>query len=165
METRKLNLFIVDNNEFGARKLQEYLDSKFSDHLNISVFSDGKSGLEKVDRDTDMVILDNSMEGNKGVDILKAIKNANAATQVIMLSDNEQMAEAIEAYQAGAKTVVVKGPGSWKKITVLVTRIVTAPIRFIVRELDISSRLAVFIMSFLTIAFIVVMWAIIWHKF
>lgn len=156
METQGLNLFIVDDNNLMVNTLKQFLQNRFGVSINISTFNDGESCLEKVDKDTQIVILDYYMEGQNGLEILKAIKAKNPKTEVIMLSSNEDMAVAIDTFRAGANDYVIKGAGAWKKITTLVEDIITAPIRIMVREFGVSKFTAIFLMTFITMGAVVV---------
>jgi len=109
MKTQGLNLFIVDDNKLAVTNLQYYLQNKFGTSINVSTFNDGESCLAKVDKETNIVILDYFMKGKNGLDTLKSIKTINPKTEVIMLSGNEDMALAIETFRAGATDYVIKG--------------------------------------------------------
>ena len=79
METRKLNIFIVDDNKFMDIALKQYLETKFGATINVSVFYDGESCLEKINKSTNIVILDYFLDSvNKdaknGLEILRSIK-------------------------------------------------------------------------------------------
>jgi DNA-binding NtrC family response regulator len=156
METKGLNLFIVDDNKMVVQTLRAYLQNRFGSDLTVETFENGESCLEKVNKDTHIVILDYFMEGKNGLEILKSIKEINPKTEVIMLSGNEDMAVAVETFRAGAKDYVVKGIGSRNKITSLIYNIITEPIRIMVREFGISKYLAMFIFTFVTIGVVVV---------
>ncbi len=155
MKTKELNLFIVENDLLVGMALEDYLKKRFASCIRISTFKDGESCLEEVDSNTHVVILNHSLEGAKGLEVLKSIKETNPNTEVIMLSDREDIALAIESYQAGANNTVVKGTGSRKKLAVHVKRILMAPIRIIVMELGLSKRLAMFVVSFVTVGIVV----------
>ncbi len=150
METQGLNLFIVDDNLLMVTSLKQHLQDTFGVSVKVSTFENGESCLEKVDAHTHIVILDYFMEGKNGLDTLKAIKEINPKTEVIMLSGNEDMVLAIETFRAGAKDYVVKGRSSWKQITKIVNLIITEPIRIMVREFGVSKYMAVFILTFIT---------------
>lgn len=150
MEKQGMNLFIVDDNKLLAIDLKHFLHNRFGADINISTFNDGKSCLEKVDKDTHIVILDYAMEGINGLEVLKSIKEINPQTEVIMLSGNEDMAVAIQTFKSGAKDYVIKGHGSWKKVTKLVQNIIMEPIRIMVREFGISKFVAIFLLTFVT---------------
>jgi len=154
METQGLNLFIVDDNKLTVSTLRQYLHNRFGSGLKISTFNDGESCLEKVDKETNIVILDYFMKGKNGLEVLKNIKTINPKTEVIMLSGNEDVALAIETFRAGATDFVIKGAGSWKKITKLVNHIITEPIRLIVKEFGVSKYMAIFLLTFVTLGIV-----------
>ncbi len=152
---KKLNLFIVDDDKLMTTTLKHFLDTKFGEDVTISTFSNGESCLEKVDKTTDIVLLDYMLEGKNGLEILKLIKKINPKTEVIMLSSNEDIALAIDSFRAGAKDYVVKGKGSWIKINRLVMRVITKPIRILVKEFGISKFMAIFLLTFVTMGVVV----------
>ncbi|MGZ4034358.1 MAG: response regulator [Bacteroidia bacterium] len=162
METQGTNLFIVDDNPTVASDLKNYLKNRFGNGIHISTFYDGDSCLKKVDKNTNIVILDYFLNGKNGNEVLKMIKKINPKTEVIMLSGNEDIAVAIEAFRKGATDFVIKGPGAWKKITKIVSYIVTAPIRILVREFGVSKFMAIFLMTFITMGIVV---ALVLHFF
>lgn len=155
MDTQGINLFIVDDNKLMVTALEQCLKQKFGVSLKISTFYDGESCLEKVDKDTQIVILDYFMEGKNGLEVLKSIKKINPKTEVVMLSKNEDIVLAIETFRAGAKDYVVKGPSAWKKILKVVNMIITEPIRIIVREFGVSVFVATFLLTFVTMGIVV----------
>lgn len=133
MKTQPINLFIVDDDKLIVLDLKVYLKHKFGDGLSITTFNDGESCLATLDKETHVVILDYFIGEKNGLDILKAIKAVNPKTEVIMLSTNEEIAVAVEAFRLGVKDYVIKGEGYWKKILNLVGTVITKPIRVIVR--------------------------------
>ncbi len=151
MKTESLNLFIVDDNKSMAQELKDYLLRRFGEGIRIITFSDRKNCLDKIDDTTNIVVLTHNVKNENSVEVVKSIKDINPETEVIMLSDRADIGLAIETFKAGAKGIVVKGPKSEKKIGNLIVRIFTAPIRIIERELGLSERIAIFIMSFLTV--------------
>jgi DNA-binding NarL/FixJ family response regulator len=164
MKTQSLNLFIVDDNMSTVTELKDYLLKRFGEGIRILTFNNSKSCLEKVDENTNIVVFNNHIKGENNVEVLKSIKETNPKTEVILLSEEEDIASAIDVYRAGAKGLVIKRQGFGKKTGDLVIRIFTAPIRIIERELGLSERIAVFIMSFLTLAVIVVFYFIFINK-
>lgn len=135
METQVTNLFIVDDNKLLVADLKNHLQIIFENSLNISTFYDGESCLDKVDKDTHVVILDYFLDGQNGLEILRSIKTINPKTEVIMLSTNENIAIAIETFRAGAKDYVIKnGYNSSRDIVKLVYNIVARPVSVIVKS-------------------------------
>ncbi len=74
MDNQEINLFIVDDDKLLATSLKYYLQNKFGDDLQITIFNNGDSCLEKIDKYTHIVILDYCMDGKNGLEILKSIK-------------------------------------------------------------------------------------------
>lgn len=155
MTNNKTNLFIVDDNKLMVADLSHYLQNRFGESLAISTFETGELCLKQVTTETDLVILDYYLEGKNGLEILKSIKKISPRTEVVVLSANEDMAIAIESFRRGATDYVVKGKGSWRKITGVVSHILTAPVRLLVREFGVSKFMAAFITVFLTMGIIV----------
>jgi two-component system response regulator AtoC len=151
METLGTNLFIVDDDKVMVVALKNYLQNRFGKSVRISTFNDGESCLGKIDKETNIVILDYFLGGKNGLDILKSIKTINPKTEVIMLSGNEDMALAVETFRAGAKDYVVKGRHSWQRVHQTVNYIITEPIRIMVNEFSISKQLAMFLLAFVTV--------------
>ncbi|MBC7695638.1 MAG: response regulator [Burkholderiales bacterium] len=155
MQTQGINLFIVDDNKLVLTDLKLYLQNRFGSDLTISTFNSGEDCLEKVNADTNIVILDYFLGGKNGLEILKLIKNKNPKTEVIMMSSNEDVALAIQSFRNGASDYVIKGHGAIRKITKLVYNIITEPIRIIVREFGVSKFMAIFLLTFVIMGVVV----------
>jgi DNA-binding NtrC family response regulator len=149
MNPQGMNLFIVDDNKLMVTGLKQYLYNRFGKMLNISTFHTGESCLEKVDQNTNLVILDYFLDGKNGNDILKSIKLINPKTEVIILSSNEDIGTAIESFHQGATDYVVKNDKAWKKIIPHVYRSITEPIRKLAREYGFSKFMAIFLFTFI----------------
>lgn len=127
MQTRRLNVFIVDDNKLMDISLKQYLEARFGKSVSISIFYDGKSCLEKVDKNTDIVILDyfldceNKNLGN-GIQVLKEVKKINPKTEVIMFTSNENAGQAIKSFRAGATGYIVKGYKAWDNLGKLIEK-------------------------------------------
>jgi two-component system response regulator AtoC len=161
MEAKKINLFIVDDDKIIVTGLKYYLQNRFGESMQISTFYTGESCLEKINKETHIVILDYFLDGKDGIQTLKAIKVINPQTEVIMLTGNEDIAIAIESFRMGAKDYVVKGHSSWKKIASVVSRIITAPIRLLVEEFGVTKYMAIFLLTFVIMGIVVLctLWA------
>ncbi|MGZ3920891.1 MAG: response regulator [Bacteroidia bacterium] len=155
MQTSATNLFIVDDNKLMVTDLKYYLENKFGKGLNISTFYDGKTCLEKIDKNTQIVILDYHLDDLNGLEILKSIKSLNPKTEVIMLSGNESMALAIETFRMGAKDYVVKGNDAWSQLTSIIKLVITEPIRLIVKEFGVSKYVAIMLLTFITMGIVI----------
>jgi len=111
MKTQSLNLFIVDDNMVTVKELKDYLSNRFGEGIRILTFNNSKSCLEKIDENTNIVVLNNHIKDENNVDILKSIKETNPNTEIILLSENRDIVSAIGLYRAGARGLVIKGQG------------------------------------------------------
>lgn len=161
MNTQHNRLFIVDDNPLLVADLRIYLESTFGETLTITTFNSGESALKKVNKDTNIVILDYHLPGENGNEILKSIKLINPKTEVIMLTSNEDVKTAIDAFRNGATDYVIKGVKADKKIRSLIYNILAYPIRVLAREFGISKYVAIFILTFVSVGMCVLIWSII----
>lgn len=155
METQSLNLFIVDDNKSMVTALKHYLNNMFGNSVKISTFYTGKSCLEKIDKSTDVVILDYFLNDENGNEVLKMIKKRNPKTEVIMLSSNEDISTAVEALQIGARDYVVKNNSAWRTLSGLIHTIITEPLRKMVREYGITKFMIIFFLTFIVMGIVV----------
>jgi two-component system invasion response regulator UvrY len=82
---------------------------------NVDVFSlieevsDGNEALEKIEKNKyDMVIMDISMPGRSGLDILKIMKDRNEKSPILILSVHPQEQYAVRAFKLGASGYLCK---------------------------------------------------------
>ncbi len=150
-----MNLFIVDSDTLTLTGLKHYLNNRFGRDLNISLFNNGESCLQKVDKNTDLVILGYSLNGKTGNDILPEIKAINPKTEVIIFSSNENVSVAIESFRKGATDYVIKGGKAWRKLSSLVYRAITEPLRKMGYEYNVSKFAVIFLSVFITMGIVV----------
>lgn len=101
MKNRELNLFIVADHALVVNGLKHYLEDRFGPKLHIYRFYDSKSCLKKINKNTQAVVLDHSIEGRGGNEILKSIKSINPETEGIFYSSSEQVAAYVETLLMG----------------------------------------------------------------
>jgi len=158
MNSHHHTLFIIDDNPLLVADLRIYLEDVFGETLTISIFNTGESALKKIDKETHIVIIDYYLPGENGNEILKSIKEINPKTEVIMLTSNEDIKAAIDAFRNGATDYVIKGAKSEKKIGSLIYSILAYPIRVLTREFGISKYVAIFILTFISVGVCVLAW-------
>lgn len=149
MTTTGLNLFIVDDSPVVAESLRNYLNSRFGNNLSISTFISGANALKSVDKETGIVILDYNLAGENGNKTLEAIKAINPKTEVIMLSSNEDVGLAIDAFRKGASDVIIKGKNANRKLHTVIYSIVTYPVRVMEHDWGINKYVAMFLLTFM----------------
>jgi DNA-binding NtrC family response regulator len=151
MKTEQSNLFIIDDNQLMVADLRNYLTDVFGEIFTIHTFSTGESALKMVDKNTSVVILDYFLKNELGNEVLKSIKKINPKTEVIMLSSNDDVKVAIDAFRNGATDYVIKGDKAGKKITHIIYHIAAFPVRLVVKEFKVTKYIALYILTFLTV--------------
>lgn len=154
MTPNVINLFVVDDDESLLTLVKTHMIRKFGTDINITTFSSGESCLEHINYETHIVILDYDLKGENGLDILQLIKTINPHTEVIMLSNNEDMTAAIEAFKRGAKDYMIKDTGSLKKITEQIHK-KADKFKKVVNEPNMQKIAALFFLSFATLAIVI----------
>ena len=100
-------ILIVEDEEGMRSRMGSFLSRKIE--CEIVEASDGRKALEMLEKEPfDLILLDIKMPGFSGLDILKKVKAAYPATEVIMVTayDSEQVAR--EALEAGAADYIIK---------------------------------------------------------
>ena len=131
MTNQDQNLFIVEDNAETAVKLHTYLQSKFGTIYNIFTFQNAVQALTKLDKHTSVVILDYDYFGDEGNKIVNFIKNINEKTKVIILSNNEEIASAIDYYHSEADNFLVKGKQTRKELSTIIIDYIAYPARYL----------------------------------
>ncbi|MGE0638225.1 MAG: response regulator [Bacteroidia bacterium] len=129
MSTQSLNLFIVDDNPLMVMGLQKFLENKFADRLIITTYESGERALEKIDRTTNIIILDyylNTVQKDaaNGMEILQTIKKRYPNIHIIMLSSQERYGVAMQTIQKGAEQYIVKDDTAFEKIAAMITEFI-----------------------------------------
>jgi DNA-binding NarL/FixJ family response regulator len=167
MNNKQLNVFIADEDKIMTTALKDDLRQKFGSGINITVFNDAKSCIEKIDDNTHLVILAYDFKkktgpGN-GLEVLKFIRKTHPLTEVVIHSSNDDMGVMLQSIRAGAKGYVVKESNSFSHIRSIIRRRFTEPIRKIITEFGVNKFVAIFLITFVLMGIFV--WIAIHKKF
>lgn len=119
MATDKRYLFLVDDEPIQNEMLKDFLSERFLHE--IRTYESGEKMLQDLHLNPEIVVLDYHLSGSKadaknGVEILKAIKDAQPDTQVIMLSGQDKIEVAIDSMKYGAYDYVIKGETAFSRM-------------------------------------------------
>jgi len=104
-ETRE-HIFIVDDNEIYSMML-DYILSKESTY-KFSSFKSGEECLRNLHQNPDIVILDYTLPGMNGYDVLLEIKKYNPEIHVIILTGQYDVKLAAKLLKSGADDYILK---------------------------------------------------------
>lgn len=118
---KKINIFILNNDQKTAGKLRAYLKRRFGDLLNISLFLHSHKCLHMLQSGVNMVVIDDYLyegdpKGKFGLELLKRIKQKSPKTEVVILTSSADISLAVEAIQTGARDYIFNKRGAWERL-------------------------------------------------
>jgi two-component system invasion response regulator UvrY len=119
-----MRILIADDHSIVREGLKQYVKA-LDDVKLIDEASEGNEAWTKIkDGGYDLVILDVSMPGMSGLDILQKIKERNLPTRVLILSVHPQEQYAYHAFKLGASGYLSKDSAS-EELTLAIKKIAT----------------------------------------
>jgi DNA-binding NarL/FixJ family response regulator len=115
-KTSKIRILLADDHTMFREGLKQVL-SRASDLAVVDEASDTQQVLDKAEQsEFDVVILDISMPGRDGIEILKQLKQAHPGLYVLILSMYPEDQYAFRAIKAGASGYLTKSKASQELI-------------------------------------------------
>ncbi len=106
MMANAINILVIDDSPDDRALYRHTLQNK---NYQILETSDGKEGLKELEtKNPDCVLLDYSMPGETGVEVLREIRVKHPFTPVVMLTGHGDIMVAVEAMKAGAQDYLPK---------------------------------------------------------
>ena len=106
MESNTFKIFVVEDDEWYNRLLVHNLS--LNPDYEIQSFTTGKSCLDQLHQQPDVVTLDYRLPDMKGLEVLKQIKEINEDVQVILISEQEDIEVVVDLLKHGAYDYIVK---------------------------------------------------------
>ena len=100
-------IFLVDDDEMYGYIIKTSLEE--NENYDVRHFLTGEEAIQNINEDPDVVIIDYSMPGMSGLDVLKKIKEFDQDIGTIILSGQEKVEVVVEAYNSGANNYLIKG--------------------------------------------------------
>lgn len=127
----KYSIFLVDDDIKYLTLMKLYLEENVKQEIEISIFAHGENALAKINDIPDIVVLDYHLDGindraANGLEILKKIRSKNDFTKVLMLTGNDELSIAREAYNNGAYEFVNKSDSTFIRLQHSIDHILTA---------------------------------------
>jgi len=119
-----MKILIADDHSIVREGLKQYVRTLDEVKL-IDEAAEGNEAWAKIkDGGYDLVILDVSMPGMNGLDVLRSIKERNLQTRVLMLSVHPQEQYAVHAFKLGASGYISKD-NVFEELTLAIRKIVS----------------------------------------
>ncbi len=104
-------VLLVDDHDVVRKGLRAILEDRFSG-IQVSEASNGDQALDELARPFDAVVLDLSMPGRSGIDLLSEIKHRHPKLPVLVMSLYGEEQFAVRALRAGAAGYLTKAAAS-----------------------------------------------------
>ena len=105
LKTKNPLIFIIEESVIYRDLITGYIHSKFP---NIKTFTNGDECLKAMNLNPDIIILDYSMEGYNGLELMKKVKETKPEIDFIFLSGQNDVEVAISIMKLGATDYVIK---------------------------------------------------------
>ena len=114
-----IRVVIADDHTILREGLRQLLDSADDLHV-VAEAADGHQVMERVRaEDFDVLILDMSMPGKSGIELIKQVKAEKPKLRVLVLSMHEEEQYAVRAIKAGASGYVTKDSAGTQLLTAI----------------------------------------------
>lgn len=106
------SILIVDDSSDDRDYYRRALERGHGDRYRIDEATDGTDGLARISTTVpDCILLDYSLPGMNGLDVLRAIRAEHPYLAVVMLTGQEDVAVAVNALKEGANDYLTKASG------------------------------------------------------
>lgn len=107
-------IFAVEDDVIFGKMIKHTLEKQ--DTYDVTVFTTGEEFFDHLHEQPDIVTLDYNLPGMTGLDILKQINQYNPDIAIVVVSGQEEVTVAVEAYKHGAKFYVVKNQQTFEEL-------------------------------------------------
>lgn len=106
LEYKYMKILVVEDEEKIARALQRGLEQE---RFSVEIALDGAAGLAAAEADEyDIIILDRMLPEMDGMDVCRALRDADNKTPILMLTAKDQVRDRVAGLNAGADDYLVK---------------------------------------------------------
>lgn len=106
MNDKPFKIFVVEDDEWYNRLLVHNLS--LNPDYEIESFTNGKDCIDNLSKNPDVITLDYQLPDMQGLEVLKRIKAENEETQVILISEQDEIDVVVELLKYGAYDYIVK---------------------------------------------------------
>ncbi len=97
---------MIDDDEMYRTIIKDSIEQ--NDLYDVQVFTSGEEFTQHIHENPDVVIIDYTLPGMSGIDVLKKIKEYNTDISTIILSGQDKVEVVVDAYNSGANAYIIK---------------------------------------------------------
>lgn len=99
-------IFLVDDDEVYGNIIKMTLEE--NENYDVQLFVSGEEFMERIHDRPDIVIIDYTLPGMSGIEVLKKVKEYEEDIAAVLLSGQEKVEVVVEAYNNGANNYIIK---------------------------------------------------------
>ena len=107
-------VFIIEDDLMFGEMMKFTLEKE--NNYDVSLYQSGEEFFDHIHLNPDIVTIDYNLPGMSGLDILKRIRNYNDSIASVIVSGQEEVAVAVDAYKNGAKYYVLKNESAFTEL-------------------------------------------------
>ena len=149
-KTRNPLIFVMHYSEVYKDLILGYLKLKNDD--NIKTFKNGEESLKALDLKRDLLVLDYSLSGMNGLEIMRKVNAQLPETEFIFLSGQNDVEVAVKLMKAGAADYVVKNDKAPYALTKSIDHLTTVS-----RQEKVQKGYKIGVLGFFMVLFLIIM--------
>jgi len=114
-------IFLVDDDPFSLNIFAQHL--KNYGYTDVSLFQQGNDCLNSLEQQPDIILLEQGLDKQNGLELLKKIKRYNPGIFVVFIAGQEEMEAAVNSLRYGAFDYIIKGFREPEKMLKVLARI------------------------------------------
>lgn len=114
-------IFLVDDDPFSLNIFEQHL--KNYGYTDISLFQQGNDCLTHLELQPDIILLEQGVDKQNGIELLKKIKRCNPGIFVVFIAGQDDVEVAINSLRYGAFDYIIKGFREPEKMLKVLDRI------------------------------------------
>lgn len=108
-------IFIIEDDPMFGEMMKFTLERE--NNHDVTLFQSGEAFFDQIHQNPDIVTIDYNLPGMTGLEILEKINKYNDNIGTIIVSGQEEVGVAVEAYKKGAKYYILKNDSTFPELT------------------------------------------------
>ncbi len=117
-----IKIFTIEDDLFYGKMIKHALEK--TPEYEVTVFTSGKEFLDRLHEGPDIVTIDHNLPDYSGLEILEKIQDYNANVATIIVSGQEDVGVAVNAYKKGADYYIIKNPDALAELDLCIGKLV-----------------------------------------
>lgn len=114
MSNYLITVFVLEDDEIFGKLIKKALEE--DQRFDVTLFDNGETLLNYLDENPDIITIDHYLPEISGLEVLEKVKTYNPDIIPVMVSGQEDVNIAVQAFRAGARDYVVKSGNAVKEL-------------------------------------------------